>query len=95
MEEEMTRIEKRTSRNSAIAMVVLMLLSSQMYNFQNFEKEDPEESVWGPVAQRTAYQQMNQASGPVAGEGETQPAAGFNYAQSPFTDPMFHDPASM
>ena len=94
MEEGMTRVEQRKSRNSAIAMVVLMLLSSQMYSLQNFEKEDPEESVWGPVSQRTAYQQMNQASGPVAGEGESQPAAGFNYAQAHFTDPMFHDPAS-
>ena len=91
MEEGMTRVEQRKSRNSAIAMVVLMLLSSQMYSLQNFEKEDHEESVWGPVSQRTVYQQMNQASGPVAGEGESQPAAGFNYAQAHFTDPMFHD----
>ena len=52
MEEEMTRIEQRNSRNSAIAMVALMLLSSQMYSVQDFEQDDPEESAWGPVTQR-------------------------------------------
>ena len=95
MEEEMTRLEQRKSRNAAIAMVALMLLSSQMYSFQNFEQDDPEESVWGPVAQRTAYQQMNQAAGPVAGEGQNQPAASFDYAQVAFTDLMYNDPASI
>ena len=95
MEEEMTRVEQRKSRNAAIAMVALMLLSSQMYSFQNFEQDDPEESVWGPVAQRTAYQQMNQAAGPVAGEGQNQPAASFDYSQVAFTDLMYNDPASV
>ena len=90
MEEEMTRVEQRKSRNAAIAMVALMLLSSQMYSFQNFEQDDPEESVWGPVAQRTAYQQMNQAAGPVAGEGQNQPAASFDYSQVAFTDLMYN-----
>ncbi|GIS92258.1 MAG: hypothetical protein CM1200mP21_05530 [Candidatus Poseidoniales archaeon] len=95
MEEEMTRIEQRNSRNSAIAMVALMLLSSQMYSVQDFEQDDPEESVWGPVTQRTAYQQMNQASGPVAGDGQSQPATSFDYSQTAFSDPMYHDPASI
>ena len=43
MEEEMTRMEQRKSRNSAIALVALLLLSSQMYSLQNFEQDDPEE----------------------------------------------------
>ncbi|MEC7706387.1 MAG: hypothetical protein VX723_00325, partial [Candidatus Thermoplasmatota archaeon] len=90
-----TRMEQRKSRNSAIALVALMLLSSQMYSLQKFEQDDPEESVWGPVAHRTAYQQMNQASGPVAGEGQAQPAASLSYYQTPYSDPMYHDPASM
>ena len=95
MEEEMTRMEQRKSRNSAIALVALLLLSSQMYSLQNFEQDDPEESIWGPVAQRTAYQQMNQASGPVAGEDQSQPATAFDFNQASFTDPMYHDPASV
>ena len=95
MEGSETMKEQRKSRNAAMALVALMLLSSQMYSLQNFEQDDPEESVWGPVAQRTAYQQMNQASGPVAGEGQAQTAAAFNYYQTPYSDPKYHDPAAI
>ena len=35
---------------SAIMMVAIMLFSTQMYSFQDFEKYDEEESVWGDVA---------------------------------------------
>ncbi|SVC45659.1 uncharacterized protein METZ01_LOCUS298513, partial [marine metagenome] len=75
-------------------MVMLMLLSSQMYNLLNFKTEDPDESVWGAVPHRTAYQQMNQASGPMSGDTQGQPAAGFAFDQVSFTDPSYHDPAS-
>ena len=75
-------------------MVLLMLMSTQMYNFQDFERDDPEESDWGAVPQRTAYQQMNQASGPVSGGTQGQPASEFVFNQISFTDPSFHDPAS-
>ena len=68
MDETSSRtMRNRRKSNSAIAMVLLMLMSTQMYNFQDFERDDPEESDWGAVPQRTAYQQMNQASGPVSG----------------------------
>ena len=75
-------------------MVMLMLLSSQMYNLLNFEAEDPDESVWGAVPHRTAYQQMNQASGPMSGDTQGQPATEFAFNQAGFTDPSYHDPAS-
>ena len=75
-------------------MVLLMLMSTQMYNFQDFERDDPEESDWGTVPQRTAYQQMNQASGPMSGGTQGQPASEFVFNQISFTDPSFHDPAS-
>ena len=68
MDESKVMIGERKRRNTAIAVVVLMLLSSQMYNLLNFEAEDPDESVWGAVPHRTAYQQMNQASGPMSGD---------------------------
>ena len=31
---------------SAIMMVAIMLFSTQMYSFQDFEKYDEDESVW-------------------------------------------------
>ena len=76
-------------------MVVLMLLSSQMYSLMDFERDDPDESVWGAVPQRTAYQQMNQASGPMAGGSQGQPAAEFSFFEASFTDPSYHDPATI
>jgi hypothetical protein len=94
MDESKVMIGDRKRRISAIAMVMLMLLSSQMYNLLNFETEDPDESVWGAVPHRTAYQQMNQASGPMSGDTQGQPAAGFAFDQVSFTDPSYHDPAS-
>ena len=87
-------IGDRKRRNTAIAIVVLMLLSTQMYNMLNFEEEDSEESVWGAVPHRTAYQQMNQASGPMSGDTQGQPATEFAFDQASFTDPSYHDPAS-
>ena len=51
MDESKITIGDRKSRNSAIAIVVLMLLSSQMYSMMDFEHEDPDESVWGTVPQ--------------------------------------------
>ena len=95
MEESKVTIVDRKSRNSAIAMVVLMLLSSQMYSLMDFERDDPDESVWGAVPQRTAYQQMNQASGPMAGGSQGQPAAEFSFYEARFTDPSYHDPATI
>jgi plastocyanin len=94
MDENKVMIGDRKRRNSAIAVVMLMLLSSQMYNLLNFEDEDPEESVWGAVPHRTAYQQMNQASGPMSGDSQGQPATEFSFNQVSFTDPSYHDPAS-
>ena len=94
MDENKVMIGDRKRRNSAIAVVMLMLLSSQMYNLLNFEDEDPEESVWGVVPHRTAYQQMNQASGPMSGDSQGQPATEFSFNQVSFTDPSYHDPAS-
>ena len=94
MDETSSRtIRDRRKSNSAIAVVLLMLMSTQMYNFQDFERDDPEESDWGTVPQRTAYQQMNQASGPVSG-GTQGPASEFVFNQISFTDPSYHDPAS-
>ena len=49
MDESKVMIGDRKRRNTAIAIVVLMLLSTQMYNMLNFEEEDSEESVWGAV----------------------------------------------
>ncbi|HIC49996.1 MAG TPA: hypothetical protein EYP01_00885, partial [Candidatus Poseidoniales archaeon] len=95
MDETSTRtMRDRRKNNSAIAMVLLMLMSAQLYSFQDFERDDPEESEWGAVPQRTAYQQMNQASGPMSGDSQGQPAAGFAWDQVSFTDPRYHDPAS-
>ena len=45
MDDSKVMIGDRKRRNSAIAMVMLMLLSSQMYNMLNFETEDPDESA--------------------------------------------------
>ncbi len=80
---------------SAIMMVAIMLFSTQMYSFQDFEKYDEDESVWGDVAKRTAFQQFHQADGPMAGGSQGQPAAENPFMREHFMNPSYHDPMSV
>ena len=85
------------SRKSIIAglMVFIMLFSTQMYSFQDFEPYNDEESEWGPVTQRTAFQQLDTANGPMAENNEMQPGAENPFSHPAFNDPMYHDPLSI
>ena len=67
--------ENRKKSTSALMMVVLMLLSTQMYNF--IGAEEAETSLEGPeeTPARTAYQQFYQSGGASAGETQGQPAS--------------------
>ena len=89
--------KKREPRKalSAIMMVAIMLFSTQMYSFQDFEKYDEEESVWGDVAKRTAFQQIGQAEGPMPGGSQGQPAAENPFLHEQFLNPSYHDPMSI
>ena len=80
---------------SAVMMVAIMLFSTQMYSFQDFEKYDEEESVWGDVAKRTAFQQIGQAEGPMPGGSQGQPAAENPFQHEHFLNPSYHDPMSV
>ncbi len=56
-------------------MVVLMLMSTQMYNFMGVEEEKTSLETVDDTPARTAYQQFYQAEGPTAGATQGQPAA--------------------
>ena len=85
------------SRKSIIAglMVFIMLFSTQMYSFQDFEPYSEEESEWGPVIKRTAFQQLDVADGPMSENNEMQPGTENPFSHPAFSDPMYHDPLSM
>ena len=79
----------------AVLMVFIMLFSTQMYSFQDFEPYSGEESEFGPVIKRTAFQQIDVSNGPMAEYNEIQPGAENPFSHPAFTDPMYHDPLSV
>ena len=85
------------SKKSIVAalMVFIMLFSTQMYSFQDFEPYSDEESEWGPVIKRTAFQQIDVSDGPMAEFNEMQPGAENPFSHPAFNDPMYHDPLSV
>ena len=56
------------SKKSIVAgvMVFIMLFSTQMYSFQDFEPYSDEASEWCPVLRRPAFQQIDVANGPMS-----------------------------
>ena len=79
----------------AVLMVFIMLFSTQMYSFQDFEPYSGEESGFNPVIKRTAFQQIDVSNGPMAEYNEIQPGAEHPFSHPAFTDPMYHDPLSV
>ena len=61
----------------AVLMVFIMLFSTQMYSFQDFEPYSGEESEFGPVIKRTAFQQIDVSNGPMAEYNEIKRASFF------------------
>ncbi|MEK9738171.1 MAG: hypothetical protein VW438_00400, partial [Euryarchaeota archaeon] len=86
--------ENRKKSGSALMMIVLMLMSTQMYNFMGFEEDKTSLGTVEDAPARTAYQQFYQAEGPTAGATQGQPAAMGNFRHDAFTDPSWVDPAS-
>mgnify|MGYP001214008221 FL=1 len=79
----------------AILMVALMLMSTQMYSFMEFDTIEPERNEKSVVVERSPYQQFYQESGPIAGATQGLPAAMPDYTHPAFMDPTWNDPASM
>ncbi len=75
-------MEKQEERNvkkrilPAISLVGLMLLSTQLMVLQD-SGDFPEEPETTDFPKRTAYQQLEQFSAPVQGDGQNQPASTF------------------
>ena len=76
-------------------MVVLMLMSTQMYNFIGVEEERTNLETVEETPARTAYQQFYQAEGQTTGATQGQPAVMGNFDHDAFTDPSWVDPASV
>ena len=86
--------ENRKKSGSAMMMIVLMLMSTQMYNFIGVEEEPTNLETVEETPARTAYQQFYQAEGQTTGATQGQPVAMGNYVHDAFTDPSWVDPAS-
>ena len=84
----------RKKSGSALMMVALMLLSTQMYNFIGVDQTEANLETIEETPARTAYQQFHQAEGASAGTTQGQPAAMGNFRHDAFTDPSWVDPAS-
>jgi plastocyanin len=81
---------------TAVLMVFLMLFSTQMYSLQDFDSyEEVNDVEWEPTEKRTSYQQINTASGPVTGDGVSNPAAQNSFNDPTFTDPFYNDPMAV
>ena len=78
----------------AIFMVALMMLSTQLLMFLEEDDEGTTETGLKKIPKRTAYQQLNQLSGPAQGTNHNQPAATNPFQEAAFQDPFYHDPAS-
>ena len=59
--------ENRKKSGSALMMIVLMLMSTQMYNFIGVEEEPTNLETVEETPSRTAYQQFYQAEGQTTG----------------------------
>ena len=77
----------------AISLVALMLLSTQLMVMQD-SGDSPEEPETTDLPKRTAYQQLEQFSAPVQGDGQNQPASTNPFLEAYFRDPFYNDPAS-
>ncbi len=75
-------------------MVALMMLSAQLLFFLGEDDEGTTETSLEKIPKRTAYQQLNQVSGPTQGTNHNQPAATNPFQEAAFQDPFYHDPAS-
>ena len=80
---------------SAISMAVLMLMSTQLLVLMGNDDEGSTQPNIDVVPKRTAYQQLNQHSGPTQGENHNQPAATNPFQEPAFQDPFYYDPASL
>ena len=86
--------ENRNKSGSALMMVVLMLMSTQMYNFIGVEEETTNLETVEQIPARTAYQQFYQAEGQTTGATQGQLDVMSNFDHEAFTDPSWVDPAS-
>ncbi len=84
----------RKKSSTAILMVMLLVLSTQMYNFLDREESSQNLADVGEASARTAYQQFYQSEGQTAGATQGQPATEMAYNHPAFTDPRWVDPAS-
>ena len=74
-------------------MVVLMLMSTQMYNFIGVEEERTNLETVEETPARTAYQQFYQAEGQTTGATQGQPAVMGNFDHDAFTCLLYTSPS--
>ena len=86
--------ETRKKSGSALLMVALMLMSTQMYNFMEFDEVEAQIAEPGDSRDRAAFQQFYQEGGPTSGDTQGQMGALVDFSHPAFSDPSWVDPAS-
>ncbi|MFL2959830.1 MAG: hypothetical protein ACJZ5P_07310 [Candidatus Thalassarchaeaceae archaeon] len=89
----------KLSRNNrkaltAVMLVGIMLFSTQMYSFQDFETYDEKSSIRGESSDREPFQQSGQAQWPSNEISQPTQAHQQFFNHPAFTDPSFHDQMS-
>lgn len=86
--------ENRKKSGSALMMVVLMIMSTQMYNFIGLDEKSPNLEVSEDKSARTAYQQFYQAEGATIGTTQGHPVAMVDFDHAAYNDAGWVDYAS-
>ena len=79
---------------TAVMLVGIMLFSTQMYSFQDFETYDEKSSIRGESSDREPFQQSGQAQWPSNEISQPTQAHQQFFNHPAFTDPSFHDQMS-
>ena len=79
---------------TAVMLVGIMLFSTQMYSFQDFETYDEKSSVVGDAQDREPFQQSGQAEWPPSDISQPTGVQQHFFNHPAFTDPSFHDQMS-
>ena len=86
--------ENRKKSGSALMMVVLMIMSTQMYNFIGLDENSTNLEVSEDKPARTAYQQFYQAEGATIGTTQGHPVAMVDFDHAAYNDAGWVDYAS-
>ena len=92
--ERIEQIKRNRKILSAVSMICIMILSTQLMTTQDSD-EEVEKQAPSELPMRTEIHQQPLTSGPIQGENQNQPASTNLFQEAAFWDPFYNDPAAI